>query len=370
MNGEGPAVGLRLKDYARVRFGLDALWQLMAPEASPEAHQKLTDGFLSRGMSAQEIQAFAKKAKAELSDSERNRMATMVAKGFEPEQVFLFIQSTPQERKRLEESWFKSLGQKGKDTIEQGFARSGAVTNAVLLGVGTASLGSMALGAAVGQQDIVDVGRELAQMMPGSLGDIATGVDVLMGDIGPAGVGALAVLLARAVPFALKEIIRSPIEPKIEDARQCLYDRVHGVFARANDQAFGVPGAKVSEVEALQELAAVPVTHLPLLTHLRPQELVAFLSASDESRTAMMRTNPPGFEQRVDTIRAMTPGRWNEFKSAMQQAVSSWEGKLQDASAVTLQKSMAILRAERAMRRQQPEAMPSERPVYPVPRLG
>lgn len=364
-----PAVDLRIKDYARVRFALNALWERLSPKASVEDHQKLTDAFLSRGMSKSDLQAFARTA-LQASDSERLKLGSMIAKGFEPEQVFLFVQSTPEERVRLGDAWLKSTGQKGKDLIEQSFARSGAVTNAVLLGVGVASLGSMALGAAVGQQDIVDVGRELAQKVPGSLGDLATGVDVLMGDIGPEGVGTLALMLARAVPFVLKEIIRSPIGPKIEDARQSLHDRVHGVFSRANDQAFEVPGAKVSEAQTLEELAAVPATHLPLLMHLRPTELVAFLSANDEARTSMMRANPPGYEQRVDTIRAITPGRFNEFKSAMQQAVSSWEGKLQDANAVTLEKSMSALRSERAIRRQQTEAMPAERPTFRVPSLG
>lgn len=364
-----PLASHRIMDYAKIHRDMMKSMEIILPQSSDETRRKVIEGFVEKGTTQAGFQSFFKRSLL-LSESEKNRFQSMADHGFEPEQLLLFVQSDPKERKRLEEAWFKSLGKQGKEVIEQGFARSGPITNAILIGVGTASLGSMAIGAAIGQQDIVDIGRELANQMPGALGDIANGVNVAMEGMSPATLGAVVALLGRAVPFALKEIIRSPIENKINDTQQLLIDRVHGVFSRAGDAAFEMPGQAVSEVQSLQELAAIPATHQPLLTHLRPHELISFLNADDQARTTMMKTNPPGYEQRVDTVRAINPGRFNEFKSAMMQAVSSWEGKLQDAGAVTLKKTMQTLLSERALARQQEGGLPPERPRLTAPKMG
>lgn len=369
VDGKIPLATHRIMDYANIHREMMKSMEVVLPQSSEETRRRVIEGFVEKGTTRAGFQTFFKRALL-LSESEKTRFQSMAQHHLEPEQLLLFVQSDPQERKRLEGAWFKSLGKQGKEVIEQGFARSGPITNMILIGVGVASLGSMAIGAAIGQQDVIDIGRELANQMPGALGDIANGFNVAIEGMSPAALGAVIALLGRAVPFALKEIIRSPIENKIDDTRQLLIDRVHGVFSRANDASFEMPGQAATEAQSLQELAAIPASYQPLLTHMRPHELITFLNADDQARTTMMKTNPPGYEQRIDTVRALNPGRFNEFKSAMMQAVSSWEGKLQDAGAVTLKKTMQTLLTERALARQLENGPPPERPLFNSPKMG
>ena len=343
-----------------VEGSLTDLWRFVAPTSSSESRTKLSKSFLSRGGTREDLGRLVGQARA-MNPEERAALGLMVSQGFQPEQVLLFVQADERERLALSKSWLKTPAHEKLARFE---GAASTVSTLQLGGTAISSLAVLALGLAMQDPNVVETAAwttQLAKLVSdNSFDEIGTAATAM----GAAGVTvSFAGLLMKGFPLVAREWSREPTGECLDKTQRDLEDRVMGVFSRAKGVAFEVPGAAVSQDLALRELAAIPRTHLPLLDHFHPKELVVFLSSEDDVRSDMMLRHPPSAEARILTVRAMSSTRVGEFVGSLRQTVSTWEGGVADKGAITRDRSMAVLRQARLERRLA-GAIPIARPRF------
>ena len=352
-NPSVPAAELRPFHLAAEWIAVNHLWEVVAPDVHRFHREKVTKALLERGCSSNELKAMAKQVLA-MNGEDRKCLADMMEKGFQPEQVALFAMASPSERQEFARSWLPSSPipkffqrmEEGGNTLS--IIRTGGVAVAVLM---------VAVAGVISQNsDIVQSAAVLAdgEGLPAS------------NPLSIAGVGTAMVfggMLLKTLQVVASESFRKPVEPQMAAVSRDLEDRISGIFRRTGLQEFPLVSGTTTEKKVMDELAAVPRSYLPLLTHLHPKELVVFLSGEDAARSDMMRRHPPETNQRVLCSRAMSNGRFHEFSSALQQPLSGWARGMETENAVTLDKSLKALREERAARREQQE-LPPARPDF------
>ncbi len=347
-----PAAELRPFHLAAERIAVNHLWEVVAPDVHRAHREKVTRALLERGCSSAELKAMAKQVLA-MSSEEKKSLAEMMTKGFGPEQVALFALAGPSERQELTQSWLPS------SAIPKLFRRleeSGATLATIKTGgVAIAVLAVVAAGVISQNSDMVQSATVLAdgEGLPSS------------NTMGTVGIGTAAVIfsgvLLKSLQVIASESFRKPVEPQLATIQRDLEDRVSGMFRRLDRPEFSLVSGTTTEKKVIDELAAVPRAYLPLLAHLHPKELVVFLSSEDAARSDMMKRHPPETPQRVLTARALAKGRLHEFSSALLQPLSGWAAGPDTKNAVTLEKSLKVLREERASRREQQELPPARR---------
>lgn len=122
--------------------------------------------------------------------------------------------------------------------------------------------------------------------------------------------------------FLLTELFFRKI-PDVELARITLEDRVQGVFTRQGP-SFDLVGGSVDLPFTLSRLSAVPDFCLPLLTHLVPSELVAFLGYEDGPRSTFLRSHPPTKAQRIASLRLLPSSRIDEMTGVLMVHLLPW----------------------------------------------
>ena len=189
------------------------------------------------------------------------------------------------------------------------------------------------------------------------------GVDRLIGGAAAVSVGSLAMglvgLALKSSATLIQELLLKDAPKTVTDqAKRDLEDRVGGVFSRLGDQALSLPKGRIDQDAVRRELQAIPDTHLPLLTHLQPKELVMFLVADEDARESMMRTHPPETQQKTDVVRAMHPGKLQRSLETARQSLTAWEGLLSNGHGVTLSSTLAAFRqARRGLAKPEPKRL-------------
>lgn len=361
-----PVAKLRQMKKFQVERRVDALWEMVAPDSPASQRHKLTESFVSRGSSEEELDALREQVLS-MRLEEKQRLSEMLSRGFQPEQVALFAQSTREERDLLSDSWLS--GAPAHEKVSR--VRQGAQTLAMLKfgGVATASLIVLAVGVALQSPDIVETSTWTTHLNAIASRESLKAIGTDAERMGLAGaVVAFSGLVYNATVMLVDEITREPVEGRLSHARRDLEDRVSGVFRRMDSSSLMVPGASIGESWTMKELEAIPSDYLPLLTHLHPKELVMFLGSEEEGRQDMMLKHRPGLDQRILTSRALASGRLREFSASLQQTLSAWEGGLKTKDAVTLDRTMMALREARQEKRKAgtlPPARPKFGPAAP-----
>ena len=121
--------------------------------------------------------------------------------------------------------------------------------------------------------------------------------------------------------------------PDVGLTKTTLEDRVYGVFHR-RDSSFPLVGKSIDLPAAVAELSVIPDACLPLLTHLQPSELVAFLGCGDDVRSTLLSTHPPSTHQRVASLRLESSNRTSEMLGVFLMTFCPWKGNFR--LAVTL----------------------------------
>lgn len=318
--------------------------------------KSIIDRFVQDGAKASELAAMLGKARS-MSDLEKENLIGMTRRGLGPDQINLFIQSTPAERALLTEEWRADLVAKLKRAVPHAPQALGVGTTAGLVGGAVGCLTFMSMTLMVQDASFFEAGRALLDALaspevgldsqgfnpPSADRLVETGASVSMG-------ATLAILLIKSSHTVLSELIRADPQRALDKARLSLEDRIMGMFSRNNQKPFPLAGGTANLDRALKALQDMPDAILPILTHLQPKELVVFLETNDATRETMLRTNPPAMEQRIDAIRALHPTRLRRALATARQSLSAWEGRFSNKSTVSLQSSLAAMRKARNAR--------------------
>ena len=356
-----PVAVLRQFKKFQVERRINALWETVAPDSSVLQRNQLTDSFVCRGASREELDRLHDRILA-LRAGEKKVLRDMIAGGFQPEQVALFAQSTREERKALADLWLS--GAPARERVSQ--VQQGAQTLSAIKfgGVAGASLLVLVAGIALQHPGIIETSAWTTKL---SAVTSREGVEAL--GIGAERLGMLGTAMAFAgmvyngATMLASEITREPIDDQLATMRRNLDDRVWGAFRRMNFSSLLLPAGEADVTLVTKELESIPLAYLPLLTHLHPKELVMFLASEDEGRKDMMLRHQPGLEQRILTGRALASSRIKEFSSSLQQTLSAWEGGVETKNSVTLNGTMEALRKARQEKRQLGE-LPPARPTF------
>ncbi len=357
---------LTLRDSARTQAALTTLWRQVDPLGDIHQHFALARQFLERGIGHDETQAFIRKVNDTniVPTEDHQTLGLMVKNGFDPEQIALFVNASPEERRELEASWLKGFDT--KETIRQGMERLSSANNIWIIPSAIGVFGSMALGFAQSNKDLIQTGVEVAQAICQPLADLASGVAGVPAATTVVGVVGTATLLLKNLPDLVKDVILDErVDDRLKAAQRSLSGSVHEVFDQLNGQDFPLLFDRVSLQRAKNELDAIPLPYTALLSHLPPKELVTFLASNDDARKTILVKNKPSLSQRLDAIQGLNPGRRTQFQARIRQSISFWNG-VGDAAAVTPDNSLLALRAERDARRNQ-GLLPPEPARHPLP---
>lgn len=365
-----PVARLRLMKRFAVQQGISAALEMLAPNASPDNREALIQAFISRGVTKREIQGFIKKS-TRLGLHEREFLASIISRGFEPEQVYLFVTSTSYDRQDFIKSWQPEWGIRRGTLVSVGLAKQ-TLSKIGLASTAISALAFFSLGLANDNDAAVDTAKFVMGAVMGTAQSM--GLETSAANLEDPGSTmqawstslALIMIGMKAVDVALRELSRSCAEDDIKQAHGQLEDRIIGLFSRINHGTVPVPGASINQAQTLQELEAMPRAFLPLLTHLNPKELVVFLAGDEDARTGIVKHNPPRIEQRVAANRALNPGRISGAMAAARQSLSMWDGLVTDGKAVNLPSFISTLHQSREASRAKGLAPPS-RPRFSTP---
>lgn len=356
-----PISQLRLYQRTIAEIKVKNAWASEFPKISSDAIDEITAKLITKGASQAEIGGMLSKAIA-MEKREREHLEDMLEKRFTPEQIHLFVHSSPTDRNELAQAWLKGVGQRMKENAAKAPNAIGMATDAVLAGGSAGSLVFMVAGMAIGNIDLADSGR----IILGMIADAWTGIDtskvhltakdqMIAGGIAiSTGVALISVCLKSSATI-FQELLKSDPALAPQKAKRALEDSVIGEFFRMDGEHFQTPKGPITQDQAGAELETIPGEYLPLLTHLKPGELVAFLGADDEGRESMMRVNPPGREQKFDTVRALHSGKMRRAWELARQSLHAWEGAFSPNGErdVTLGSSLAAMREARVRAKKQ-----------------
>lgn len=344
-----PLVQLRLWERDRALHRMRDAWRVAFPQVREEAREHLIQGWVERGFSAQNVRDVLAQTLA-LPTETKATVASMIERRFTPEELALFLGSTPQEQQAWGQKWGRTSA---KEWLSQAKERSYGLSMVVLVSSGMV----LTLGAAAGffmqSPDLLDTVKSMANArgIPEGVSDVVGNLLALSAENqGLSGLVGLSALMFKIAPDLAEEMVRDPIHLKVESIRQSLQDRIHG-FTSTQEFQHPIQRTSWSASALIQELGAIPSPYLPLLTHLEPKSLALFLTSEEDTRESMLRQERPSQEQRLDTLRALNPGKRGEFVARVRQAWTVWEGKWGDQKGVTLNSSLKALREERQRQR-------------------
>lgn len=163
----------------------------------------------------------------------------------------------------------------------------------------------------------------------------------------------MATLLIKSSLTLVSEMFKPPPQQILSKARMELENRARGVFFSQDQQSLPLVGRAANPGHCLQALKDVQDSILPVLTHLQPKKLVAFLESDDDTREHMLRTNPPAMSQRIDAVRALHPSKMGRAWGTARQSLSAWEGWMSNSCTVSLKSSLLAMRKARAANKTQ-----------------
>jgi len=355
---------LSLQESTQVQGALVALLGLVDRSGNVEQHFSLARKFIESGITKKQAQDLVLRTRSiDFSEENKDSLRFFIQKEFAPEQISLFIHSSPQERVGLTQKWVKkvSLQEFGSQVRD----RSGPLVNVALVPGGMCVFLTIAIGFGLRNTDLVDTGLEVASVFQ-PLVDLSTGVTDLSKLTGAAGVIAGIGLLLKTLPDFLQDVLLdSGVEDRLKQSKRSLIGALEEAFEGRSEEGYPLLSGFASKARALSEMQAIPLPYTALLTHLQPAELVTFLVSNNETRDSILRHNPPDFSQRLDAVQGLNPGRRARFVARVRQSVSTWD-RFGDGGAVNLSKTLLELRNERRSRRaagllpdeQAPHALP------------
>lgn len=359
-----PLVQLRLWERDRALHRMRDAWRVAFPQVREDAREHLIQGWVERGFSAQNVRDVLAQTLA-LPTETKATVASMVDRRFTPEELALFLGSTPQEQKTWGEKW---SGTPAKEWLAQAKERSYGLSMVVLVSSGMVLTLGAAAGLAIQSPDLIGTVKSMAAArgIPDEVSDVVGNLLALSAENkGLSGLVGLSVLLFKTAPDIAEEFVRDPIHLKVESIQQSLQDRIHG-FTSTQPFKHPIQGTLWDASALVKELGAIPSPYLPLLTHFEPKSLALFLTSEEDTRESMLRQERPTQEQRLDTLRALNPGKRGEFVARVRQAWTLWEGKWGDQKGVTLDSSLKALREERQRQRSALQIAPAA-PRFSVP---
>jgi hypothetical protein len=358
-NTETPISSLRTFSRLYEQVKIILAWQEITPEADAT---ELIEEFISRGVSIREIQNLTHNI-SEMSFDDKAFLSTMISRGFKPEHVQIFVNSDARDRMELAKAWKIS-----PSTLREKLSLAGpAVQGALDLGFAAGALGALAfaaLGLALQSDDLVQTAKVLTDILPGPTtvveqGPLINFTQSVSHMAHVSGGVSLISLFLKGAPSIIEALLRENIEDVIKETEQQLEDKVRGLFSRLGESDYPMPGKRINLSQALEELKVIPSDYLPLITHLKPRELAAFLTSDGDVRASMISKHPPKPEQRILVGRALNPGRFMGAIGAARQSLSTWEGRCADSKAVNLPSFISALQSARARKS---ESLPSASP--------
>lgn len=350
---EAPLLKLRLFRRTQALFNLAELWEASLPGLDRGKIESTLSSFAEEGATSGELAAMLDRADL-METPEKKDLNRMIQRGLAPEQINLFIQSTPIERSLLTEEWRTDLAAKLQRAAPHASQSIGTATSAGLVGGALGCLAFMSMTLMVQDASFFESGKALlgAMVSPevglGSRGIQVPSMDRIVETGATVSMGAtLATLLLKTSLTLVSELFKPPPQQVLDRARMELENKAKGAFFTHGQQPLPLVGRTASPERCLQALKDIPDSILPVLTHLQPKELVSFLEANDATRETMLRTHPPTMDQRIDAVRACHPSKMGRAWGSARQSLSAWEGWLSNSCTVSLKSSLAAMRGAR-----------------------
>lgn len=357
IRGEIPVKDLRLSMRMRVSRDLFNLWSAALPGASSELIKVAVQGFIAKGVSRNEMESMLEKI-TQMGGIEKSNLSRLVLRGLQPEQIQLFVESTPKEREILVDDWRPGLMAKMKRNAAHAPEALQTATSAGIIGGALGCLAFMSMTLMVQDASFYESGKALLGALSNpSLGLSSEGWQrPSMDRIAEAGASAslaatLLTVLVKTSGSVLAELLKPDPSRLLDRDRIELEDKIMGAFARRGQEHLPSAATSIGQSGSLKHLKDIPNAYLPVLTHLQPKELVVFLAGDDQTRESMLRVNPPGMGQQIDTVRALHSTRMGRAWHTARQSLSSWEGLFSSPRSVSLDSSLAAMRSSRSERK-------------------
>jgi hypothetical protein len=348
----------QLRPYKRfiAEAKVNNAWKTALPGASIAAIEQLVGGFLDQGSTQVDMGALIDKIVGS-NPADKARIKNMIERDFKPEQIHLFVHSSQEDRQQLARSWQKPLSDQLKESATQTNNVAHVATTVGVVGGAIGCLLFMGAGMMANDGSITETGRILL----GVLSDPPIGTDgsdlarpngdsvIASGAAISFGAALLSLCLKSTLAFA-SEILKDDPQAGLKKTRLDLNDRILGAFSRAGSEGFTTSTGVVAREHAETELKTVPDSHIPLLTHFSPSELITFLVANEGARENMMLSHPPTSEQKIETVRALYSSKMRRSWETARQSLTAWEGAFARAPGLTLKSTMASLREARNAR--------------------
>ena len=201
-----PLVQLRLWERDRALHRMRDAWRVAFPQVREDAREHLIQGWVERGFSAQNVRDVLAQTLA-LPTETKATVASMVDRRFTPEELALFLGSTPQEQKTWGEKW---SGTPAKEWLAQAKERSYGLSMVVLVSSGMVLTLGAAAGLAIQSPDLIGTVKSMAAArgIPDEVSDVVGNLLALSAENkGLSGLVGLSVLLFKTAPDIAEEFV-------------------------------------------------------------------------------------------------------------------------------------------------------------------